>query len=35
MTERFKKHVPNALDRQLLVWYKEFPSKQQIPTAVE
>jgi len=30
----FKEHIPNMIDRQLLVWYKKYPSKAAIPPSV-
>ncbi|XP_054165853.1 UPF0389 protein CG9231-like [Oppia nitens] len=30
----FKEHIPNLIDRQLLVWYKKYPSKDAIPPSV-
>jgi len=30
----FKEYIPNMIDKQLLVWYKKYPSKSAIPPSV-
>ncbi|CAG2102408.1 unnamed protein product [Medioppia subpectinata] len=34
MASNFKEHIPNMIDRQLLVWYKKYPNKAAIPASV-